>query len=84
MFNYQCDYSECKGHDITIKSNLLCVVMSDGGAGKGVRFFASVDCALFFFAQFPPGMLFQDTPGFLAKNPKVLAKPRPTEDEVNE
>lgn len=70
MSSFSCDYVGCPGHEIEIQGNLMGIVVFDD-----VRWFANVDCILFFFAQFPSDLAIRDMDRYLQKHPQVLAKP---------
>lgn len=84
MHERKCDFAGCPGHEIRGPQDLIIINVKEFERDKKVRFFSSVDCILFYFASFPPGMLAGDIPAFLAKKSATRAKPSITMDGVGD
>lgn len=84
MHDRKCDFIGCPGHTIRGAQDLIIINVKCSTKDKQVRMFSSVDCILFFFASFPPGMLAGDIPTYLAKKAASPAKPSITMDGVGD
>jgi hypothetical protein len=75
MHDRNCDFDGCPGHQVRGPQDLIIISVKERVRGRDVRFFASVDCILFYFATFPSGLLIGDIPAYLAQKRASLAKP---------
>lgn len=84
MYERKCDFAQCPGHEIRGAQDLIIINVKGLAKDKQIRMFSSVDCILFFFASFPPGMLAGDIPAFLAKKAATKANPSISMDGVGD
>ena len=82
MHDRKCDFDGCPGHQVRGAQDLIIINVKESVKGREVRFFASVDCILFYFASFPPGLLIGDIPAYLAKKRATLAKPSSEGEDI--